>query len=114
MKLFCIFVLAALPLAAQSPQSPFPVPGPEPRNVSLCDIAKDTGSFNHALVRITAFVSHAFEDFTLADPSCSTQSRDFQVWLAYGNRIPSTAVREKAARRIVPSPCPLRVSQSHS
>jgi hypothetical protein len=91
--LFCIFVLAASPLAAQSPQLPSPPdPGPEPRNVSLCDIAKEPGSFNHAFVRVTAFVSHAFEDFTLADPSCSTKSRDFQVWLAYGGKTQSNTV----------------------
>jgi hypothetical protein len=92
MKLLFIFVLAASPLAGESPQSPAPEPGPEPRNVSLCDIAKDPGSFNHALVRVTAFVSHAFEDFTLADPSCATKSRDFQVWLAYGGKAKSNTV----------------------
>lgn len=36
------------------------------------------------LVRVTAFVSHAFEDFTLADPSCGFISHDFHVWLMYG------------------------------
>jgi hypothetical protein len=89
MKLFCIFVLAASSLAAQSPQAPSSDPGPEPRNVSLCDIAKDPNSFNHVLVRVTAFVSHAFEDFTLADPSCGATSRNFEVWLAYGGKTQS-------------------------
>jgi hypothetical protein len=88
-KLFCIFVLAASPLASQSPS---PDPGTEPRSVSLCDIAKDPSSFNQVLVRVTAFVSHAFEDFTLADPSCAAKPGEFSVWLSYGGKTQSHTV----------------------
>lgn len=91
-KLFCIFVLAASPLAAQSAQSPTPDPREEARSVSVCDIAKDPATFNHELVRVTAFVSHAFEDFTLADPSCGAESRNLRVWLMYGSHTQSNTV----------------------
>lgn len=92
MKLFCIFVLAASSLAAQSTQSPTPDPREEPRNVSVCDIAKDPAAFNHELVCVTAFVSHAFEDFTLADPGCRAESRNFHIWLMYGGQTQSNTV----------------------
>jgi hypothetical protein len=92
MKLFCIFVLAASPLAAQTAQSLTPHPREEPRNLSVCDIAKDPATFNHELVRVTAFVSHAFEDFTLADPSCGAELRNFHVWLMYGSQTQSNTV----------------------
>ena len=92
MKLFCTFVLATSPLAAQSAPSPTPDPKQEARNVSVCDIAKDPATFNHQLIRVTAFVSHAFEDFTLADPSCGAESRNFHIWLMYGSKTQSNTV----------------------
>ena len=92
LRRFCIFVLAASPLAAQPAQSPSADPGQEPSSVSLCNIAKDPGTFNREMVRVTAFVSHAFEDFTLADPSCGGTSHDFHVWLMYGGQTQSNTI----------------------
>ncbi|MDP9339082.1 MAG: hypothetical protein M3P45_09460, partial [Acidobacteriota bacterium] len=37
----------------------------EPLSVTYCDLAKDPKIYNHALVRLTAFVTHGFEDFSL-------------------------------------------------
>jgi hypothetical protein len=39
------------------------------------------------LVRLTAFVTHGFEDFHLADPNCLTEG--FSVWVMYGGRAQS-------------------------
>src|SRR5580698_4993195 len=53
----------------------------QPTSVTVCQLKNDPPSFNHKLVEVTAFVSHAFEDFTLFDPTCSSWPA---VWLEYG------------------------------
>jgi hypothetical protein len=53
----------------------------QPTSVTVCQLKNDPPAFNHKLVEVTAFVSHAFEDFTLFDPTCSSWPA---VWLEYG------------------------------
>jgi hypothetical protein len=58
---------------------------------TVCQL-KNPPAFNHKLVEVTAFVSHAFEDFTLLDPTCSSWPG---VWLSMGEKQslePCTAV----------------------
>ena len=55
-----------------------------PLDTTYCDISKDPAAYNHKLVRLTAFVTHGFEDFQLADPEC--QAQDFSVWVMYGGK----------------------------
>ena len=60
---------------------------PEPRAVTFCDLAEHPAAHNGGLVRITSFVTHGFEDFHLADPTCATQG--FRVWVMYGGKAQS-------------------------
>jgi hypothetical protein len=55
-------------------------------SVAVCQLKNDPAAFNHKLVEVTAFVSHAFEDFTLFDPTCSSWP---EVWLEYGGKAKS-------------------------
>lgn len=52
--------------------------------VSLCELAKNPAKYNHQEIEISGFVSHAFEDFTIFDPTC--ESPEVRVWLEYGGR----------------------------
>ncbi len=53
----------------------------EPIEASVCQLKQNPAAYNHKLVVTTAFVSHAFEDFTFFDPACPLWPR---VWLEYG------------------------------
>ena len=80
-SLLCTFLIGACSLFAQAaraaPDSNLP-----PRNVTYCELSKDPAAYNHGLVRVTAFVTHGFEDYHIAEPSCPTQG--FSVWVMYG------------------------------
>lgn len=60
---------------------------PQPKQVTYCELSKDPAAYNHELVQLTAFVTHGFEDFHLADPTCATQG--FSVWVMYGGKAQS-------------------------
>jgi len=49
--------------------------------VTVCQLKNDPPAYNHKLIEVSGFVSHAFEDFTLFDPICSSWPA---VWLEYG------------------------------
>jgi hypothetical protein len=66
-KLLFTLLACPLPLAAQVDSEV------EPRNVSFCDLSRDPAAYNHQLVRLTAFVTHGFEDFQITEPDCTTQ-----------------------------------------
>jgi hypothetical protein len=89
LKILSIFLLAASPVTAQSPQAVHSEAAQEARSVTFCELAKDPAALNHELVRVTAFVTHGFEDFTLADPGCSEMSKHFSVWLTFGGKTQS-------------------------
>lgn len=55
----------------------------ERTKVSVCELKRDPLAFNHKLVEVTGFISHAFEDFTLFDPECSERPG---VWLEYAGK----------------------------
>ena len=44
----------------------------------------DPAKYDHALVEITSFVSHGFEDFKLFDPECPSGPR---IWVEYGGTV---------------------------
>ncbi len=56
--------------------------GKAPQDVTYCDLSRDPAGHNHELVRLTAFVTHGFEDFHFAEPTCRTQG--FSIWVMYG------------------------------
>ena len=76
----------AFPLLAQT-QKPSVDAIPKPREVTFCELSRDPAAYNHQLVRLTAFVTHGFEDFHLAEPTCHTQG--FSVWIMYGGKVQS-------------------------
>jgi len=57
-----------------------------PKAVNSCQLKQDPAKYNHALVQVTAFISHGFEDFTLFDPACPSWPH---VWLEYGGTVAS-------------------------
>lgn len=88
LKLFLALLLAALPLCAQSMQ-PSRGSGAEPRNVTYCELATNPAAYNHELVRLTAFVTHGFEDFQIVEPNCPSPPAQFSLWVMYGGRTES-------------------------
>lgn len=57
-----------------------------PVRATVCQIKNDPKAYNHKLVEVTGFVSHAFENFAIADPDCSTYPN---IWLEYGGTVKS-------------------------
>jgi hypothetical protein len=93
MKRLLLFALliAALPLFAQAGKTSSDAV-PEPRKVTYCDLARDPAAYNHDLVRLTAFVTHGFEDFQIADPNCVAPAQPFSVWVMYGGKAESNTI----------------------
>jgi len=58
----------------------------EPTKATVCQLKSDPSAYNHKLVEVTGFASHAFEDFTLSDPNCPLWPG---VWLEYGGKVSS-------------------------
>jgi len=61
----------------------------EPIDVTPCQLKANPPTYNHNIVRVTGFVSHGFEDFTLFDPQCPSWPG---VWLEYGGKVASLTV----------------------
>jgi hypothetical protein len=61
----------------------------EPLEVTPRQLLSDPGTYNHKLIRVTGFVSHSFEDFTLTDPTFSSENA---IWLEYGGAVASDTV----------------------
>lgn len=59
-------------------------------SASLCDVTANRPAFDRKTGEVTAFVSHAFEDFTLFDPTCSSELS--RVWVEYGGRFASGTI----------------------
>jgi len=85
--LFALFI-GTFPLAAQSAK-PSAAAGEEPRKVTYCELATAPGAYNHELVRLTAFVTHGFEDFSLVEPNCAIPNQNFSIWVMYGGKVES-------------------------
>lgn len=58
-----------------------------PTEISYCDVSREPATYNHKLIRLTAFIAHGFENFQLSDPACQTQG--FSVWVMYGGKVQS-------------------------
>ncbi len=52
-----------------------------PAKVTVCQLKYDPPAYNHKLIEVAGFVSHAFEDFSLFEPGCSEWPA---IWLEYG------------------------------
>lgn len=87
-KLLLILLIGISPLWAQSGK-PASDAIQEAHKVTYCELAGDPAAYNHQLVRLTAFVTHGFEDFHLAEPNCATPSQHFSVWMMYGGKAES-------------------------
>src|SRR5258707_10345033 len=61
----------------------------EPTKASICQLKKDPPAWNHKLVEVTGFVTHASRNFTVYDPTCPTWPA---IWLEYGGSIQSRTV----------------------
>lgn len=61
----------------------------EPDTVSVCQLKKDPAAYNHKLVEVTGFVTHAARNFTIYDPTCPSWPA---IWLEYGGSINSGTV----------------------
>jgi hypothetical protein len=61
----------------------------EPVTVSVCQLKKDPVAYNHKLVEVTGFVTHAARNFTVYDPTCPSWPA---IWLEYGGSINSGTV----------------------
>jgi hypothetical protein len=57
--------------------------------VSVCQLKKDPPAYNHKLVAVTGFVTHAARNFTIYDPTCPSWPA---IWLEYGGSINSGTV----------------------
>lgn len=88
-----------------------------PLKVTACQLKKDPPSWNHKLVEITGFVTHASHNFTIYDPSCPSFPA---IWLEYGGTINSGTVnccktladRHRSQELVVDGvPVPLTVNQ---
>src|SRR6267142_6829520 len=60
-----------------------------PEKVTLCQLKSDLAKYNHKLIEVVGFVSHGFEDFTIAYPDCSSWPA---VWLEYGGTASSNTM----------------------
>lgn len=79
-------LVAAFPLLGQT-EKPSADTVAKPRAVTYCELSKDPAAYNHELVRLTAFVTHGFEDFQITEPTCVTKG--FSVWVMYGGKAES-------------------------
>lgn len=89
LELFLMLLVFGLPLSAQT-EKPSGKNIAEPHDVTYCELSRNPAAYNRQLVRLTAFVTHGFEDFGLADSSCHTQG--FSVWVMYGGNAQSNTM----------------------
>src|ERR1700728_1361005 len=61
----------------------------EPVKASVCQLKKDPTAWNHTVLEVTGFVTHAARNFTVYAPTCPTWPA---IWLEYGGSINSGAV----------------------
>lgn len=89
----------------------------QPIEATVCQLKSDAAAYNHKLIAVSGFVSHAFEDFSLFDPKCSSWPG---VWLEYGGTSKSgtmyccgvTADRRRAKELVVENiPIPLLANE---
>jgi hypothetical protein len=86
--------------------------------VTICQLAADPAKYNQKLVKVTAFLSHGFEDSSIYDPTCESR---FGVWYEYGGKNSTgtmyccgvTSARDRPEQITVENiPIPLLVDQN--
>lgn len=92
LKVLLALLMSAFPLSGQVVQSSSSGAAQEPRNVTYCELGRDPAAYNHELIRLTAFLTHGFEDFQLAEPNCPDLPYDFSVWVTYGGKVQSNTI----------------------
>jgi hypothetical protein len=92
LKLVLALLMSAFPLSTQTTQSSSSGAAEGPRTVTFCELAKDPPVYNHELIRLTAFATHGFENFSLSEPNCPALSPLFSVWVMYGGKAESNTV----------------------
>jgi hypothetical protein len=89
----------------------------EPIKTSICQLKKDPPAWNHKLVEVTGFVTHASHNFTISDPTCPSFPT---LWLEYGGTVSSGTVnccktvsdRHRSQELVIDDvPIPLTVNQ---
>jgi hypothetical protein len=89
----------------------------EPIKASICQLKKDPPAWNHKLVEVTGFVTHASHNFTIFDPACPAFP---SIWLEYGGTVTSGTVnccksmdeRRRSQELVIDGiPIPLTVNQ---
>lgn len=88
-KLLLVLLISAFPVSARTAQSSSVQ---EPRQTTFCELAKDPNAYNHELIRLTAFITHGFENFSVAEPNCPVLPYRFAVWVMYGGKAQSNTV----------------------
>lgn len=56
-------------------------------HATACELEQHPELYHHKLVEVTSAISREFENFTLADPSCSTGA-----WIEYGGKKSSQTI----------------------
>jgi len=84
LALLLAMLLAPIPTLAQNDGASSPL------DVTYCGLSGDPAAYNHQEIRVTAFVAHGFENFSLTDPTCKTQG--FSIWVMYGGKAQSDTV----------------------
>jgi hypothetical protein len=87
-ELLLIVLLACAGLLAQT-ENAAPDVVQKARKTTYCELARYPGANNHELVQLTAFVTHGFEDFHLAEPNCANAAPHFNLWVMYGGKAQS-------------------------
>lgn len=88
LRLTLLWFTVAPVLLGQSP----PDLSAQPRSVTYCQLAADPAAYDRQLLRITAFVTHGFEDFGFVEPGCVDSNPYFSIWLMYGGKAKSNTI----------------------
>jgi hypothetical protein len=85
----CLVLFLCVGFGCARKPTPKPTPPPAlpsdiPIKVTVCDLKRDPVAYDHRLVEVTGFTSHAFEDFTLFDMNCPEFPN---VWIEYGGTV---------------------------
>ncbi|HMG02565.1 MAG TPA: hypothetical protein VK596_05495 [Edaphobacter sp.] len=89
----------------------------EPVKTSICQLKKDPPAWDHKLVEVTGFVTHASRNFTIFDPTCPSFPA---IWLEYGGTVTTGTVnccktieeRRRSQELVIDGiPIPLTVNQ---
>ena len=58
-------------------------------DATLCALRKSPELWNHKFVRVTAYVTHGYEESSVVDPACGDYRDGSEVWMEYGGQVGS-------------------------